>query len=74
MDEIKKSIYSTRVLAAVGKLSAQGYPEVALRKDVRQEVGLTEVELDEILEDLLAREFVETGRSINDTYIKIKHS
>ena len=74
MDEIKKSIYSTRVMAAVGKLSAQGYPEVALRKDVRQEVGLTEVELDEILEDLHARGFIETGRSINDTYIKIKHS
>lgn len=74
MDDIKKSIYSSRVLAAVAKLSAERAPEVALRKGVRQEVGLTDGELDEILEDLLAREFIETGRSINDTYIKIKHS
>lgn len=71
MDEIKKSIYSSRVLAAVAKLSAERAPEVALRKGVRQEVGLTEDELDEILEDLHARGFIETGRTINDTYITI---
>jgi len=74
MDDIKKSIYSSRVLAAVSKLSADRAPEVALRKDVIREVGLKESELDEILEDLHGRGFVETGRAINDTYIKIMQS
>lgn len=72
MDEIKKNIYSSRVLAAVGRLSEQKAPEVALRCDVKRVTGLTDAELDEVLADLLERGFIETGRTINDTFIRLK--
>ena len=72
MDEIKKNIYSSRVLAAVGRLSGQKAPEVALRRDIIRVTGLPEAELDEILRDLEYRGFIQTGPTINDTYIRIK--
>ncbi len=71
MDEIKKNIYSSRVLAAAGRLSEQKAPDVALRRDIIRVTGLSESELDEILEDLESRGFIETGRTINDTYIRL---
>lgn len=73
MDEIKKNIYSSRVLAAVGRLSGQKAPEVALRRDIIRVTGLPEAELDEVLADLLERGFIETGRTINDTFIRLKN-
>ena len=60
------------MLAAVGRLSGQKAPEVALRRDIIRVTGLAEAELDEVLADLLERGFIETGRTINDTFIRIK--
>lgn len=72
MDNIKKNIYSSRVLAVIGRQSEGREPAAALRREVIRATGLKGDELDEILQDLLDRGFIETGRAINDTYIKIK--
>lgn len=71
MEEIKKSVYTSRVLNAVGRLSQQTLLELATRAEVLRVTGLKEGELDEILEDLKGRGLIETGRTINGTYIKL---
>lgn len=72
MDEIKKSIWSSRVLNAVGRLSTETMLDLAVRRDLLRITGLAGDELDEILRDLENRGFIQTGPTINDTYIRLK--
>lgn len=71
MDDIRKGIYRSRVLTHIGRLSQEVGPEVALRKDLIRATGLSGDEMDEVLRDLKERGLVETGPTINDTYVRL---
>lgn len=71
MDEIKKNIWSSRVLNVIGKQIGESALELTLLRDVLRATSLRVEELAEVLADLQARGFIETGRTINDTYIRL---
>lgn len=71
MDPFTKSAAKPRILSAVRELSAQRLPEVALLIAVSRETGIMEADVAEIVRDLEEAGIVTTGRTINDTYIKI---
>lgn len=71
MDPITRSATKPRVLAAVRELSEKCWPAVALLRAVSRETGILEADVAEIVRDLEDAGTVTTGRTINDTYIKI---
>ena len=71
MDPFTKSATKPRILAAVRELSAKRWPPVALLRAVFRETGIPEADVAEIVRDLEDAGTVTTGRTINDTYIKI---
>ena len=72
MDEIKMSIYTSRVLNAIGRQAEENAVGTTLFREVQRAVGLSDAETWEVLRELEGRGFIETGRAINDTYIRIK--
>ncbi len=68
---------SSKVLAAVGEIEREReegrkLPRHARCVELKNRVRLSDDELLEILEDLEAKGYVETGRTINDTFVCLK--
>lgn len=77
MDEIQKKMASSRILAIVGeyekeRVEARRLPTHTLLTELRDRAKLGQADVLELLGDLEAKGYIETGRTINDTYIRLK--
>jgi len=77
MDDIKKRVASSKVLAMVGEIerereAAHKIPTYARVIELRDRTRLSNADLLELLEDLEGKGYIETGRTINDTFVRLK--
>ena len=77
MDDIQNRLASSKVLKAIGDIEAEKeaariFPTHALRKDVRDRVRMPDDALGDVLKGLAEKGFIEMGRTINDTFIRLK--
>lgn len=77
MDDIQKRLASSKVLKTVGDIErereeARRVPTHALRTELRNRTHLTDDALGNVLAELTEKGFIETGRTINDYWIRIK--
>ena len=77
MDEIQKKMASSRILAIVGeyekeRVEARRLPTHAMLTELKNRAGLGQDDILELLGELEARGYIETGKTINDTYIRPK--
>lgn len=77
MDDIQKRVASSKVLAMVGEIerereAARKIPTYARVIELRDRTRLPNAELLELLEDLEGKGYIETGRTINDTFVRLK--
>lgn len=77
MDDIQKRVASSKVLATVGEIerereAAHKIPTYARVIELRDRTRLLNADLLELLEDLEGKGYIETGRTINDTFVRLK--
>lgn len=77
MDEIQKKMASSRILAIVGeyekeRVEARRLPTHILLTELKNRAKFDHADILEALGDLEAKGYIETGRTINDTYIRLK--
>lgn len=77
MDDIQKKMASSRILSIVGevekkKTEARILPTHTLLTELRDREKLGHADVLELLGDLEAKGYIEIGRTINDTYIRLK--
>lgn len=77
MDDIQMRLASSKVLKTVGDIEreweeARRVPTHALRTELRNRTRLSDDALGDVLENLTEKGFIETGRTINDYWIRLK--
>ncbi len=77
MDDIQMRLASSKVLKTVGDIEreweeARRVPTHALRAELRNRTHLSDDALGNVLENLTEKGFIETGRTINDYWIRLK--
>ena len=53
------------------RAAARVFPDHALRRDVRNRVGITDADLTRVLRHLRKKHTIKVGRTINDGYIRV---
>ena len=77
MDEIQKKVASSKILAVVGEIErerteARRLPTHAMLTELKNRTGFGQDDILELLGELEAKGYIETGKTINDTYIRLK--
>lgn len=77
MDEIQKKVASSKILAVVGEIErerteAMRLPTHAMLTELKNRTGLGQDDILELLGELETKGYIETGKTINDTYIRLK--